>query len=527
MSELQPETEQPTPPQLLFEEGPPPSQAYIVIDFVVGALVALWAAWLAYEWYSYKTLAASCAGGGCSRLFREYLVRALFIPGGVVGFLAAARASLGSGEARTSTKVVPEWAITVPCTIAALFVGKFFAIWRTCEGADAEGALCRIVSSAEATMGAVLMPSFIYFVFLWTIGQRRQRASKFTPLAPTKQDQIAKELTANRPAAAAKIAPPSKGSAPMRPVGAPPPPGAKKTAAPAAPAKATGSAAPGKPARQGGPGFKNADGVRMIEYDEDGNLANSTSLPSVTYGLVLRCWVVWLAALLIAVALNYFSCRGANVSLGSFGNASCGGTAALSVLWLGVLIPVPLMFTLWGVARLIALAGPVSRTIAQSVAPLEFAAESVPLGLFSGIWLLICVLLLADWALPGVLSSGAARLPSRVTWRGSVGRIVGGESVDIPAAFAASVFEGKVAGLFQRSGEKPILLGTSGRVTDSSIYLRGAGSRGMCVEWMRASGTIMGENLGLSSLSLGCSGLHSARFTGNVEQDKGDDLFSR
>lgn len=63
---------------------------------------------------------------------------------------------------------------------------------------------------------------------------------------------------------------------------------------------------------------------------------------------------------------------------------------------------VVLVFVPWGVARLVAMAGPLGRTLAQTIGQIEFLSPSVPLGVFGGAWPALCLLVLAEWMVSGL-----------------------------------------------------------------------------------------------------------------------------
>ena len=509
---------------LKMEPMPPPSTLYIVVDALVGAGLLAWAVWVWREYGVHRALMEGCRGFQCGMHSQQFLLRALGAPGLVVGFLAAARYSMGQGSQRSSTKVPPEIAITLAGVIASLFAGKTLAMARACGGEDAGRALCQLNATMQASLGVVLAPGFLYMLLVWVFGQRRQRPQKIAATPPAD----------GKP----KIAPPSKGSAPLA---ARPRPAAKvaerkhtnapTTMGPVLPVGIKPVDPSKRPKLKAG--TKKVNGVRMLEYDEHGDLSTSTNLVAVASGLAFRCWLVWAILVAIAAAVNFSGCLRAGTLLGTASSLGCGRTLTLRLLWFAFLGPIPVVALVAGVARVVMLVGPLSRTIAQSIAPLEFISKSVPLGLFSGIWLLICLLLTAEWAMPGLRAGLGGTPPAvfgEVEWDGNIGVVENGEIQQIPATITGEIVGSKITGMVERSSGAPLFETLTGRASGNTLYLRSVGSKGWCLEWSRAVASLDGKNLTSSTLAFGCHGIAHRNFQGTSTSGAGtgnvvDDLF--
>lgn len=506
-----------------MEPMPPPSALYIAVDALVGVGLLAWSVWLWREQGVYRSLLQGCTGFQCGMHFQQFLLRAVGGPGLIVGFLAAARFSMGKGRERSSTKVPPEIAITVGSVLSSLFVGKALAMVRACGGEDAQHALCNLNVTTQASLGIVLVPGFVYMLLVWIFGQRRQRPQKAAATPP-----------GDKP----RIAPPSKGSAP---IAARPRPAAKvaerkhtvqpTTMGPVLPEGVKAVDPSKRPKLKAG--VKTVNGVRMLEYDEHGDLSTSTNLVAVSVGLAFRCWMVWALMVAIAAAVNFSGCLRAGALLGAASSLGCGRTLSLSIFWFAFAGPIPLIGLVAAVTRAVMLVGPLSRTIAQSIAPLEFISKSVPLGLFSGIWLLICLMFTAEWALPGLRAGLGGTSPAvfgEVEWDGNIGMVEGGELLQIPATITGEITGSKFTGMVERSSGAPLFETLTGRASGDTLYLRSVGSKGWCLEWSRAVATLDGKNLTSSALAFGCHGIAHRNFQGTSTSGAGagnvvDDLF--
>lgn len=506
-----------------FEPPEPASPVYVGVDILLGVCLALWGGWLWYQYTGFRAQLGYCSGFACSAIYQDFLIRAVGAPAAVVAFLAAWRASMASGKEKYSSKVVPPLVTTLACVVSALFAGKVVAMWGGCVGQDAYVATCRLTTTFEASLGMVAVPGFLYVALTWLLGERRQKPRKIVTPPPrvTPSGQ--------------KIAPPSKSSAPV--AARPPTKVAARTGSTGS-TRASGAGAsirgpvlpPGskieKP-RDGKKlkaGTRGAHGVRMLEYDEEGDLANSTNLAAVVLGLAFRLWGVFMLVGVIATGVNFKTCLDAGVLLSSAQDLGCGATAAVSVFWLAVPGMVVLVIIPWGIARLMALAGPLGRTLAQTIGQIEFLSPSIPLGVFSGAWLALCLLLLAEWMVPGLTAGlGATSAhPSRAVWNGTVR--VGGDEAESSAQISLRRSGNSLVGWGEQSGVEERTDAWSGRAGGQSLYLRAVGSSGFCLEWSRGVGTISGENLTTSHLHFGCRGITRTRFTGTLEEP-GDELL--